>query len=63
MLPMLFTKAVAGRAGSFRPVTLVADDMLNCARTMFMREKALGTRRRRFWHGNNNEESAGERGT
>lgn len=37
----LYKKPLLVERGSFRPVTLVADDMLNCARAMFMREEAL----------------------
>ena len=37
----LYKKPLLVERGSFRPVTLVADDMLNCARAMFMREEAV----------------------
>ena len=33
----LYKKPLLVERGSFRPVTLVADDMLNCARAMFMK--------------------------
>jgi hypothetical protein len=37
----LYKKPLLVERGSFRPVTLVADDMLNCARAMFMREESV----------------------
>ncbi|HET7237482.1 MAG TPA: hypothetical protein VFI76_00535 [Terrimicrobiaceae bacterium] len=37
----LYKKPLLVERGSFRPVTLLADDMLNCARTMFMREEGV----------------------
>jgi hypothetical protein len=37
----LYKKPLLVERGSFRPVTLVADDMLNCARAMFMREEGM----------------------
>ncbi len=37
----LYKKPLLIERGSFRPVTLLADDMLNCARTMFMREEEV----------------------
>jgi hypothetical protein len=38
---VLYKKPLLVERGSFRPVTLVADDMLNCARAMFMREESV----------------------
>ncbi len=37
----LYKKPLLVERGSFRPVTLLADDMLNCARAMFMREEGV----------------------
>jgi hypothetical protein len=37
----LYKKPLLVERGSFRPVTLLADDMLNCARTMFVREEGV----------------------
>jgi hypothetical protein len=37
----LYKKPLLIERGSFRPVTLLADDMLNCARAMFMREEGV----------------------
>jgi hypothetical protein len=37
----LYKKPLLVERGSFRPVTLVADDMLNCARSMFMGEESV----------------------
>ena len=40
---MRFIKPLLVERGSFRPVTLLADDMLNCAKAMFMREEGVGS--------------------
>ena len=37
----LYKKPLLVERGSFRPVTLLADDMLNCAKAMFMREEEV----------------------
>jgi hypothetical protein len=37
----LYKKPLLVERGSFRPVTLLADDMLNCAKAMFMREEGV----------------------
>ncbi|HEY5813452.1 MAG TPA: hypothetical protein VIT23_12470, partial [Terrimicrobiaceae bacterium] len=37
----LYKRPLLVERGSFRPVTLLADDMLNCARTMFMAEEGV----------------------
>ena len=37
-----YKKPILVERGSFRPVTLVTNDMLDCARGMFLREEALG---------------------
>jgi hypothetical protein len=37
----LYKKPLLVERGSFRPVTLVADDMLNCARAMFLKEESV----------------------
>jgi hypothetical protein len=37
----LYKKPLLVERGSFRPVTLLADDMLNCGKTMFMREEGV----------------------
>ena len=37
----LYKKPLLVERGDFRLVTLVADDMLHCARAMFMREEAV----------------------
>jgi hypothetical protein len=37
-----YKKPLLVERGSFRPVTLVTNDMLDCARTMFLAEDALG---------------------
>jgi len=36
-----YKKPLLVERGSFRPVTLVTDDMLDCARTMFLREETV----------------------
>jgi hypothetical protein len=37
----LYKKPLLVERGSFRPVTLLADDMLNCGKAMFMREEGV----------------------